>query len=147
MAPQESADFQEESRESTSSEVVLPDTANPLVPVPPGSETPILSSSLSLAPISGSALCVKNPDSSIEKAFLGLSKDIESGFLISENNQGEIREACGALEKKLDLLLLRTQALEEAVEVMKDEIRDYKGEFNTLKGNEQTAKQAGKARK
>ncbi|KAJ1154744.1 hypothetical protein NDU88_007487 [Pleurodeles waltl] len=64
-------------------------------------------------------------------------KDIKKGFAISEINQGEIREACGALEKKLDLLVLRTQALEEAVGEMRVEISNHKKEIDLLKGNEQ----------
>ncbi|KAJ1140444.1 hypothetical protein NDU88_006796 [Pleurodeles waltl] len=138
MVSQESADLHNESSESMSNEDVLSDTAYPSVPVLTESAVPFMSTSLSLDPTPGSVLLANNPDSSIEKAFLALSKDIKRGFAISENNQGEIREACGALEKKLDLLVLRTRALEESLEVMKDEIRVHKEEINTLKENDQT---------
>ncbi|KAJ1142751.1 hypothetical protein NDU88_009064 [Pleurodeles waltl] len=69
--------------------------------------------------------------------LLSLSKDIGKGFSISETNQLEIREACEALEKKLDLLSLKTQALEVTVGTMKEEIETNKVDIQALKDSEQ----------
>ncbi|KAJ1152527.1 hypothetical protein NDU88_005302 [Pleurodeles waltl] len=41
--------------------------------------------------------------------------DVKKGFANSEVNQGEIREVCANLEKKIDGVMERTQALEEAM--------------------------------
>ncbi|XP_069077648.1 dynein axonemal heavy chain 11-like [Pleurodeles waltl] len=64
-------------------------------------------------------------------------KDIGKGFSISEKNQAEIREACEALERKLDLLSLRTQALEDTVGTMKEEIEVHKVDIQAFKDSEQ----------
>ncbi|KAJ1100576.1 hypothetical protein NDU88_005658 [Pleurodeles waltl] len=74
-------------------------------------------------------------DRSVETMIL--SQDIRKGFAISEKDQGERREACEALEKKLNLLTVRTQALEETVGAMKDELRMHKEEIEVLQGTKQ----------
>ncbi|KAJ1217083.1 hypothetical protein NDU88_004678 [Pleurodeles waltl] len=69
--------------------------------------------------------------------FVSLTENIRKGFLTSEANQAEIRLACESLEKKIDLLSLRTQALEESVETMQEDLRRNKEEIQQLKGTEQ----------
>ncbi|KAJ1104175.1 hypothetical protein NDU88_001588 [Pleurodeles waltl] len=60
----------------------------------------------------------------------------KTGFANSEVNQGEIREVCANLEKKIDGVMVRTQALEEAMGGMKEELVQHKGEIETLKRSE-----------
>ncbi|KAJ1096294.1 hypothetical protein NDU88_001437 [Pleurodeles waltl] len=69
--------------------------------------------------------------------ILSLSNEIKTGFTVSEANQGEIRNAGEALEKKLDILTIRTQALKETVGVMKEELEKNKEEIPLLKGSDQ----------
>ncbi|KAJ1138593.1 hypothetical protein NDU88_004974 [Pleurodeles waltl] len=71
----------------------------------------------SIAPI---APCLTS-GSSIETMILSISEDIKKGFANFEINQGEIRDACEAFERKFDILTARTQALEETVGGMKEE--------------------------
>ncbi|KAJ1199500.1 hypothetical protein NDU88_003334 [Pleurodeles waltl] len=59
------------------------------------------------------------------------------GFATSESNQGEKREVCATLEKKLDLLAVRAQALEESVGVIEEELQLCKEEIQAFKANEQ----------
>ncbi|KAJ1087814.1 hypothetical protein NDU88_000977 [Pleurodeles waltl] len=68
--------------------------------------------------------------------LVSLTENIKKGFLTSEANQAEIRLACESLEKKIDLLALRTQALEESVETMREDLRKNKEEIQQLKGTE-----------
>ncbi|KAJ1206863.1 hypothetical protein NDU88_002256 [Pleurodeles waltl] len=65
-----------------------------------------------------------------------LTDKINKGFAISEANQGEIRLACELLEKNIDLLGIRTQALEESVGAIKGELSRNKEEIQLLKENE-----------
>ncbi|KAJ1198966.1 hypothetical protein NDU88_002804 [Pleurodeles waltl] len=74
---------------------------------------------------------------SVEAMLLFLLKDIGKGFSISAKNQAENREACETLEKKLELLSLRTQALEATVGTMKEEIEVHKVDIQALKDSEQ----------
>ncbi|KAJ1188440.1 hypothetical protein NDU88_005201 [Pleurodeles waltl] len=71
-----------------------------------------------------------------EEAAKNDEKKIKKGFPVSEVNQGEIRDACVTLEKKFDLLAIRTQALEESVGTMKEELGQNKEEIQLSKGNE-----------
>ncbi|KAJ1127667.1 hypothetical protein NDU88_006062 [Pleurodeles waltl] len=115
-------------------EGIVPQTVSSLVNMSQGSETP---ASRPLSSSSGLVGLHSSFGSPIEAVLSNLSVDIKKGFAISETKQGERREACGALEKKLDLLVLRTQALEEAVGEMRVEISDHKKYIDLLKGNEQ----------
>ncbi|KAJ1191690.1 hypothetical protein NDU88_001006 [Pleurodeles waltl] len=74
---------------------------------------------------------------SMEAVILSISEDIKKGFASSESNQGEIREACEALEKKFDSLMERIQALEETVGGMKEELKHHKEEIRDLNEKEQ----------
>ncbi|KAJ1199504.1 hypothetical protein NDU88_003338 [Pleurodeles waltl] len=115
-------------------EGTVPQSVLSLVNMSQGSETsasPLRSLSAGLVGLRSSFA------SSIEAVLSNLSEDIKKGFTTSKTNQGEIREVFGALEKKLDLLVLRTQALEEAVGEIRVEISDHKKEIELLKGNEQ----------
>ncbi|KAJ1169261.1 hypothetical protein NDU88_001167 [Pleurodeles waltl] len=78
--------------------------------------------------------------SSLEALILSISEDVKKGFANSEVNQGEIREVCANLEKKIDGVMVRTQALEEAMGGMKEELIQHKGEIDTLKRSEQALK-------
>ncbi|KAJ1202404.1 hypothetical protein NDU88_006204 [Pleurodeles waltl] len=78
--------------------------------------------------------------SSLEVLILSISEDVKKGFANSEVNQGEIREVCANLEKKIDGVMVRTQALEEAMGGMKEELVQHKGEIDTLKRSEQALK-------
>ncbi|KAJ1120671.1 hypothetical protein NDU88_008833 [Pleurodeles waltl] len=84
-----------------------------------------------------SSRCASGDNPSVETMLLSLSKEIGKGFSISEKNQAEIREACEALERKLDLLSLRTQDLEDTVEAIKDELEVHKVDIQALKDSEQ----------
>ncbi|KAJ1204438.1 hypothetical protein NDU88_008216 [Pleurodeles waltl] len=70
--------------------------------------------------------------SAVESMLASLTESIKKGFLTSEANQAEIRLSCDSLEKKIDLLALRTQALEESVETMREDLR----KIQQLKGTE-----------
>ncbi|KAJ1205491.1 hypothetical protein NDU88_000925 [Pleurodeles waltl] len=65
--------------------------------------------------------------SSLEALILSISEDVKKGFANSEVNQGEIRELCAVLERKIDGVMKRTQALEEAMGGMKEELAQHKG--------------------
>ncbi|KAJ1124305.1 hypothetical protein NDU88_002766 [Pleurodeles waltl] len=78
--------------------------------------------------------------SSFEALILSISEDVKRGFANSEVNQGEIREVCAVLERKIDGLMERTQVLEEAMGGMKEELGQHKVEIDVLKGNEQVLK-------
>ncbi|KAJ1184849.1 hypothetical protein NDU88_001646 [Pleurodeles waltl] len=67
---------------------------------------------------------------------VSLTENIKKCFLTSKANQAEIRLAWVSLEKKIDLLALRTQALEESVETMREDLRRNKEEIQQLKGTE-----------
>ncbi|KAJ1106047.1 hypothetical protein NDU88_003450 [Pleurodeles waltl] len=75
--------------------------------------------------------------SALENMLTSLTESIKKGFLTSEANQAEIRSACESLEKKIDLLAQRTQALEELVEIVRDDLRKNKEEIQQLKGTQQ----------
>ncbi|KAJ1204985.1 hypothetical protein NDU88_000420 [Pleurodeles waltl] len=62
----------------------------------------------------------------LENMLLALTGNITKGFAVPEANQGQIRLACESLEKKFDLLVLRTQALEESMESVKGEVSKNK---------------------
>ncbi|KAJ1082491.1 hypothetical protein NDU88_002656 [Pleurodeles waltl] len=68
--------------------------------------------------------------------LVSLTENIKKEFLTSEANQAEIRSACESLEKKIDLLAFKTQALEESVETMREDLRKNKEEIQQLKGTE-----------
>ncbi|KAJ1116493.1 hypothetical protein NDU88_004703 [Pleurodeles waltl] len=72
--------------------------------------------------------------SSWKTMFVSLTESIKKGFLTSRANQAEIKFACESLEKKIDLLALQTQALEESVETMREDLRKNKEEIQQLKG-------------
>ncbi|KAJ1206885.1 hypothetical protein NDU88_002278 [Pleurodeles waltl] len=74
---------------------------------------------------------------SLETMILTLSEEIKKGFAVSEVNQRNSRQAYEMLEKKFDLLPLRTQALEESVGAMKEELRKNYQEIWQLKDSEQ----------
>ncbi|KAJ1088352.1 hypothetical protein NDU88_001509 [Pleurodeles waltl] len=98
--------------------------------------------SKSVAVESPQAVPVTSPSlsSSLEVLILSISEDVKKGFANSEVNQGEIREVCAILERKIDGVMERTQALEEAMGGMKEELAQHKGEIDTLKGSEQALK-------
>ncbi|KAJ1189761.1 hypothetical protein NDU88_006503 [Pleurodeles waltl] len=81
------------------------------------------------------------PDSryspSMEEVILSISEDIKKGFASSECNQGEIREACEALDFFFDNLMERIQTLEEKVGGMKEELKHHKDEIQGLNEKEQ----------
>ncbi|KAJ1089882.1 hypothetical protein NDU88_003025 [Pleurodeles waltl] len=72
------------------------------------------------------------------RATLELRRSRRAAACISlrEANQAEIRLACESLEKKIDLLALGTQAFEESVETMREDLRRNKEEIQQLKGTE-----------
>ncbi|KAJ1100642.1 hypothetical protein NDU88_005723 [Pleurodeles waltl] len=72
--------------------------------------------------------------SSFEALIFSISEDVKRGFANSEVNQGEIREVCAVLERKIDGLM---EALEETMGGMKEELAQHKAEIDALKGNEQ----------
>ncbi|KAJ1212481.1 hypothetical protein NDU88_000140 [Pleurodeles waltl] len=76
----------------------------------------------------------------LEALILSIYEDVKKGFANSEVNQGEIREVCAILERKIDCVMERTQALEEAMGGMKEELAQHKGEIDALKGSEQALK-------
>ncbi|KAJ1169589.1 hypothetical protein NDU88_001481 [Pleurodeles waltl] len=73
--------------------------------------------------------------SSFEVLILSISEDVKRGFANSEVNQGEIREVCAVLERKIDGLTERTQVFKEAMGSMKEELGQHKVEIDVLKGN------------
>ncbi|KAJ1090321.1 hypothetical protein NDU88_003454 [Pleurodeles waltl] len=78
--------------------------------------------------------------SSLEALILSISEDVKRGSANSEVNQGEMREVCAVLERKIDGLMERTQAIEENMGGMKEELAQHKAEIDALKGNEQVLK-------
>ncbi|KAJ1104829.1 hypothetical protein NDU88_002238 [Pleurodeles waltl] len=65
-----------------------------------------------------------------------LTDSIKKGFAVSEGTQAEIRSACESLKKKIDLLALRTQALEESVKTLSENVERNKEEIQLLKRTE-----------
>ncbi|KAJ1127009.1 hypothetical protein NDU88_005415 [Pleurodeles waltl] len=82
----------------------------------------------------GSTSCPAIPR---EPPLLKCAKHLDSDRH-SKTNQAEIRLACESLEKKIDLLALRTQALEDSVESMREDLRKNKEEIQQLKETELT---------
>ncbi|KAJ1130834.1 hypothetical protein NDU88_009181 [Pleurodeles waltl] len=68
---------------------------------------------------------------------LALAVDVKKGFSVSEANQAEIRESCEVLEKKLNLLSVRTQAVEYTVDVKNSRAGESLADIQLLKRREQ----------
>ncbi|KAJ1155716.1 hypothetical protein NDU88_008445 [Pleurodeles waltl] len=98
------------------------------------------SKSVALEPPQAASVIPPLLSSSLEALILSISEDVKKGFADSEVNQGEIREVCANLEKKIDGVMVRTQALEEVMGDMKEELIQHKGEIDTLKRSEQALK-------
>ncbi|KAJ1155507.1 hypothetical protein NDU88_008237 [Pleurodeles waltl] len=75
--------------------------------------------------------------SALENMLAALTESIKKGFLTSEANQAERRSACESLEIKIDLLAQRNQALEESVEIVREDLIKNKEEIQQLKGTQQ----------
>ncbi|KAJ1089047.1 hypothetical protein NDU88_002200 [Pleurodeles waltl] len=82
-----------------------------------------------------SQIIIPEPNA-LENMITSLTDSIKKGFAISGENQVEIRSACESLEKKIDLLVFRTQALEESVKTLSENVERNKEEIQLLKRTE-----------
>ncbi|KAJ1201526.1 hypothetical protein NDU88_005334 [Pleurodeles waltl] len=100
-------------------------------------EEEVLVTSVSSPPLTQALAPASTYSPSMGAVILSISEDIKKGFASSQSNQGEIREACEALEKKFDSLMERIQTLEETVGGMKEELKHHKDEMRDLNEKEQ----------
>ncbi|KAJ1210229.1 hypothetical protein NDU88_005597 [Pleurodeles waltl] len=75
--------------------------------------------------------------SPMEEMITKLVEEIKKGFSVSEANQAGIKEMCEILENKFDILVKRTQLLEESLEYLQEDVAQIKQDLRKSKDCEQ----------